>query len=162
MKQWVDTPTSDNFTALHFVAQNGNYTMMTLLVERAGANMNIRNKFGASVLHIAAQKDQPLSLYYFWRKGLDINVRDSKHCTPLHWACYTRSEMALNYILSMKPDLEAKDIRGLTPLHIAVNCSEQLGSTRNVKALLLRGADRNTKDREGKTPLNWIPKNLSS
>ena len=85
--------------------------MMTLLVEKAGADINIRNNFGVSVLHMAAQKDQPLSLYYFWRKGLDINVR----------ACYTRSEMALNYILSMKPDLEAKDIRGLTPLHIAVN-----------------------------------------
>lgn len=136
--------------------------MMTLLVERAGADMNIRNKSGASVLHIAAQKDQPLSLYYFWRRGMDINVRDSKNCTPLHWACYTRSEMALNYILSMKPDLEAKDIRGLTPLHIAVICTEQLGSTRNVKALLLRGADRAAEDREGKTPLDWIPKSLSA
>ena len=92
---------------------------------------------------------------------MDINVRDSKNCTPLHWACYTRSEMALNYILSMKPDLEAKDIRGLTPLHIAVICTEQLGSTRNVKALLLRGADRSAVDKENKTPLDWIPKNLS-
>jgi ankyrin repeat protein len=58
-------------------------------------------------MHIAAQQDQPLSLYFFYKRGMDINIRDSKSSTPLHWACFTRSEMALNYILSMKPDLEA-------------------------------------------------------
>ena len=91
---------------------------------------------------------------------MDINIKDSKKCTPLHWACYTCSEMALDYILSMKPNLEAKDIRGLTPLHIAVNCVDKIGSTRCVKALLLRGADRNVEDKEGKTPKDWIGDNI--
>ena len=50
--------------------------------------------------------------------------------------------MALNYILSMNPDLEAKDVFGFTPLRIATETVEKLDSTRNVKALLLRGANR--------------------
>ena len=50
----MNQPNSENFTALHFVAQYGNYTMLTLLVEKAGADMNVRNRLGASVLHIAA------------------------------------------------------------------------------------------------------------
>jgi len=64
--------------------------------------------------------------------------------------------MALNYLLSLKPNLEAKDIRGLTPLHIAVSSVEKIGSTRSVKTLLLRGANRETKDKDGKTPMDWI------
>ena len=62
--------------------------------------------------------------------------------------------MALNYILSMKPNIEAKDRYGYTPLHIAVTVAEKLESTRNVKALLLRGASRDAVDANGKTPLD--------
>jgi len=86
-----------------------------------------------------------------------VNIRDQKNSTPLHWACYTRSEMALNYLLTMKPNLEAKDSSGFTPLHIAIPHVEKLGSTRNVKSLLLRGADRNAIDNHGKTPMDLIP-----
>ena len=142
IRDWVNLQTNENFTALHYVAQHGNYTMLTLLVEKAGADLNIRNKFGASVMHMAAQKDQALSIYYFAQRGVDINVQDQKKCTPLHWACFKGSEMALIYILSLKPNLEAQDIRGLTPLHIAVNSVGKLGSTRCVKTLLISGSDR--------------------
>jgi hypothetical protein len=45
-------------------------------------------------------------------------------------------------------------------LHIAVTSVEKLGSTRNVKALLLRGASRDAKDWQGKTPLDSIPSTL--
>ena len=69
--------------------------------------------------------------------------------------------MALNYILSLKPDLEAKDVRGLTPLHIAVTSVEKMGSTRSVKTLLLRGANRDAKDKDGKTPMDWIQDTIS-
>lgn len=54
IRDWVNMQTNENFTALHYVAQHGNYTMLTLLVEKGGADLNIRNKFGASVMHLAA------------------------------------------------------------------------------------------------------------
>lgn len=90
------------------------------------------------------------------QQGVDINARDSKQSTVLHWACFARSETALNYILSLKPDLEAKDVFGFTPLRIAAETVEKLGSTRSVKALLLRGANRYTQDFKGKTPFDSV------
>lgn len=107
LKNWVNTRTDDSFTALHFAVKWANHCIIDMLVEEAGADLDIKNKFGSSVMHIAAQQDQPLSLYYFYNKGLDINMRDDKMGTPLHWAVFTRSELALNYILSMKPNIEA-------------------------------------------------------
>ena len=49
---------------------------------------------------------------------------------------------------------------GFTPLHIAVTSAEKLGSTRNVKALLLRGASRDTKDKKGRKPIDIIPQHI--
>lgn len=146
IRNWVNKPSDDSFVALHFATRHGNYTMLTYLVEKGEADIYIKNKFGATVMHIAAQSDQPLSLYYFYEKGVDVNIRDLKNSTPLHWACYTRSEHALNYLMSMKPNLDARDIQGFTPLHIAIPSSEKLQSTRMVKALLIKGADRKVPD----------------
>jgi ankyrin repeat protein len=101
-----------------------------------------------------------LSIYYLNQNGVDINIRDVKNSTPLHWACYTRSEIAIGYILSMRPDIEAQDIQGFTPLHIAVPGVLKLGSTRSVKALLLKGANRDATDKKGKMPIDMIPPNL--
>ena len=159
LRNWVNLKADDNFTALHFAAKHGNCTMLKFLVEKAGADMELRNKHGANVMHTAAQYDQALSLYFFYTKGVDINVKDQKLSTPLHWACYMRSDMALNYILSMKPNIEAPDVQGYTPLHIAVASAEKLGSTRNVKSLLLRGAKRDARDKTGRTPLDMVRDN---
>lgn len=91
---------------------------------------------------------------------MDINITDNKLSTPLHWACYSRAEVALNYILSLNPNLDAKDQKGLTPLHLAVKSVEQLKSTRPVRALLIKGADRMVKDNEGRKPVDYISENL--
>lgn len=54
MNTWVNFTTDDNFTALHFATKHGNYTMLSLLVEKGEADLQIKNKFGATVMHIAA------------------------------------------------------------------------------------------------------------
>ena len=39
-----------------------------------GADFNLKNMYGANVLHIAAQGDQPCPLWYFVaHKDMDIN-----------------------------------------------------------------------------------------
>jgi hypothetical protein len=53
-QSWVNVATEDKFTALHFATRHANFTILTLLVEKAGADLYIRNKFGSTVMHIAA------------------------------------------------------------------------------------------------------------
>ena len=57
MQNWVNMKTEDHFTALHFATRHGNYTMLSLLCERAHADMYIQNKYGSTAIHIAAQQD---------------------------------------------------------------------------------------------------------
>eukprot|EP00350_Pseudokeronopsis_sp_OXSARD2_P011201 CAMPEP_0170560390 /NCGR_PEP_ID=MMETSP0211-20121228/48676_1 /TAXON_ID=311385 /ORGANISM="Pseudokeronopsis sp., Strain OXSARD2" /LENGTH=45 /DNA_ID= /DNA_START= /DNA_END= /DNA_ORIENTATION= len=45
--------------------------MIDLLINN-GADIKSKNKYGISVMHIAAQGDQPLSLYYFKELGISI------------------------------------------------------------------------------------------
>lgn len=116
------------------------------------ADFRAKNCYGANVLHIAAQGDQPAPLYYFARiKDMDINETDNRGSTPLHWACYSRSEFALSYILALGPELEIQDQAGFTPLHLAIKSVGELKSTRPVRALLLKGASREARNLKGET-----------
>jgi len=116
------------------------------------ADFTAKNMYGANVLHIAAQGDQPSPLYYFVKlKNMDINQVDNRGSTPLHWACYSRSEFALSYLLALKPKLEIQDQAGYTPLHLAIKSVRELRSTRPVRALLLKGASRTSTNFQGVT-----------
>jgi ankyrin repeat protein len=48
----------------------------------------------------------------------------------------------LSYIVSWEADINARDSKGLTPLHLAVKSSEDLQSTRSIRHLLIKGADK--------------------
>lgn len=53
LKQWADCPTDESFTALHFAAYHGNIEVIKILIEM-NANYELRNCYGANVLHISA------------------------------------------------------------------------------------------------------------
>jgi ankyrin repeat protein len=44
-------------------------------------------------------------------------------------------------------------VTGLTPLHLAIKAAEDLKSSRSVRHLLIKGAQRTTVDDNGRTPL---------
>ena len=52
--------------------------------------------------------------------------------------------------------LNMQDIDGYTPLHLAVKSSEQLKSGRPLRALLMRGASRNARDKRGNKPVDLV------
>jgi palmitoyltransferase len=96
---WVNVKTTkDEFSALHYASFKGNIQIIQMLMDN-GADMQARNMHGLNVLHIAAQGDQPISLYYFKSQGMDIYGKDNRNSTPLHWACFSNSEVALVYLL---------------------------------------------------------------
>ena len=62
----------------------------------------------------------------------------------------------MSYIVAWNTDINAQDAKGLTALHLAVKSSEDIRSTKGVKLLLIKGADRNIKDNQGKKPIDLI------
>ena len=158
LKAWIDCPSrgKDGFTALHFASFHGNIGMIRLLVKH-GADINVVNKQGINMLHVAAQGDQPVAIAYFLEKGLNINSQDKCKSTPLHWAGFSGADLTLNYILAWGGDTEMRDSKGLTPLHLAVKSAKEHRSTKGVKQLLIKGADRNALDNEGKLPVDYMP-----
>lgn len=111
---------------------------------------------GINVMHVAAQGDQPYSIAYFMGLGLEINSRDKRKSTPLHWAAVSGAELTLTYVIAFGGDLEAMDVKGHTALHFACKKHKENKSTKGIKQLLLKGANRNAMDYEGKRPIDYV------
>ena len=119
--------------------------------------MHLLNRQGINVLHVAAQGEQPVSIAYFVSKGLELDSIDKKKSSSVHWAAYSGTDLTLNYLLSWGADIELRDERGMTPLHIAVRQHKENKSAKGIKQLLLKGADPEARDREGRRPIDHIP-----
>ncbi|KAL4490786.1 hypothetical protein ABPG72_021840 [Tetrahymena utriculariae] len=145
---WFNIKTEGGFTALHFASYRGDLKIIQFLINN-GADIQARNSKGLNSVHIAAQGDQPISIRYFQKIGLNTLDLDNKQGNPLHWACFLGNENAINYLTSYSEiDINQLDSQGLSPLHLAVIS----GNTKAVKRLLLKGANRNLKDKKDKTP----------
>ena len=108
--EWVNMKTTDDgFSALHFGSFRGNVIIIQALLDM-GADMYARNNYGINVMHVAAQGDQPISMYYFKEKGMDLRAKDTRGSTPLHWVCYSKSEIALCYLLAWQRYLDDPDV----------------------------------------------------
>ena len=125
-----------------------------------GADPSLRNKNNLSVLHMAAQGDQPYTLIlfrpYFENICHDINDKDSEDSTPLHWACYCNSHKIINFLVSLGADVDSRDLNGATPLHIALkkfDWRDQRKSFITIQRLYNTGANPKIKDKSGKTAL---------
>ena len=109
------------------------------------------------MLHVSAQGDQPVSLAYFLQHGLKINSKDLRESTPLHWAAFSGAELTLSYIIAWGGNLNEIDSKGLTPLHLAVKSYKENRSTKGIKQLLIKGADRNAMDFQTLRPIDYVP-----
>lgn len=54
LRLWVNLPTDERFTALHFSTYHGNIELIRLMVEEMEADYTVKNVYGANVLHVAA------------------------------------------------------------------------------------------------------------
>jgi len=146
----------DGFTALHYASFNGNKEMIELLIKH-GADVKAVNNQGINMLHVACQGDQPFSVAYFIRAGLHVNSRDKRKSTPMHWAAFSGAELTLSYLIAFGGSLEAVDMKGYTALHLACKEYKQTNSTKGIKQLLIKGANRNAIDFDNKRPIDYVP-----
>lgn len=155
IRSWVNKQShAEAFAAIHYGSFNGNLEICQMLLDE-GADPNVTNLHGLNCLHVAAQGDQPASLYYFHKViNLDIRSQDHRGSTVLHWSIFQLSELSMSYILSWLEieDLAQQDKEGQTAMHLAVKKSEELGSTRPVRSLIFYGSPIDIRDKDGKTP----------
>lgn len=91
-------------------------------------------------------------------KGADVNIADIRGSTPLHRAA-SKGVISIVKLLVERNDIQIniKDVYGATPLHLA--CEED----REQAAIVLveNGADIETKNRDGASPLDLCSPKLA-
>lgn len=118
-----------------------------------GADVNCKNGYGNSPLHLAARAGSKRNLKILLKKGADVNSRNNNGWTPLHFlAKSTEAVDQVEYLVVQGADVNAKDNMLVTPLGFAV-------SSKNYKVsqlLLDSGADVDAKDHKGQTYLHIL------
>ena len=136
-------------------AIKGQTDIADLLIAK-GANVDARDKSGATPLHQAALKGNLAFATLLLQHGADVNARDGDGATPLHNAALSGHREVAALLLDKGADREARDSEsGATPLYHAA----AWGRTALVELLIARGADVNARNKAGVTPLAAAEKN---
>ena len=141
--------------------------VITLLLER-GADVSVKGPQGASVLHEAGSNPNPEIAELILDQGLDIEAKDNEGRTPLSWAVLGFHDYeflgqnnlpTIEFLLDQGASANSKDNSGNTPFILAFDAS---GTTSRryrapddalVRLLVERGADIDTSNIAGETPL---------
>ena len=143
--------------------------VITLLLER-GADVSARGPQGESVLHQAGTNPNPEIAELILDQGLDIEAKDDEGMTPLSWAVrsFPRYEYrgqntllpTIEFLLDQGASANSKDNSGNTPFILAFypygSTSQRYMTPEDyalVRLLVERGADIDTSNIAGETPL---------
>ncbi|GAB3023572.1 ankyrin repeat domain-containing protein [Oleiagrimonas citrea] len=162
----IDQPLPGQATALMLAVARGHVDIAEQMLE-AGANVHVRDMYGRSVLHPAAQlcfagRDSLRArrlLDVLLKRGADANHADQDGRTPLLLLLGSHAKPGadcdsthigalLPALLDAGADPRHADRRGVTPLHA---CAMHM-LTAPARVLLSRGAARDAVDELGRTP----------
>ncbi len=116
-----------------------------------GANLNVRDNIGMTVLHFVAKKSFNLTFAkYLVDKGADVNAQDNYGLTVLHRAYNSDNVPLIKYLVNIGANVDVKDKSGKTVLHRAAEKNQE----DLVKWLVENGANVHIKDNNSKTVLH--------
>lgn len=125
-----------------------------------GANVNERDEYGWTLLHVAAKGDNVECAKYLLSTGFKPGVKDNNLNQSLHIAAdQGKLEMA-KLLVEKGADVNAKNRFGITPLHKAIDGNMNIleGADYEVAEFLIsKGADVNAKDNNGQSVLDYVP-----
>lgn len=143
----------DGLGPLHYAAKTGNI-LATILLLRAGANIEIEDSTRKTPLHWAAYSGNVEVATELLKRGADIGALDYHGSTALHFAVIGKvSGMVKMFLARAREDMHMlpyQDRDGRVPLHLAVMIRDM-----EALELLLPGAKLDTKDRHGRTALHY-------
>ncbi|MBI3039289.1 ankyrin repeat domain-containing protein [bacterium] len=150
----ADIPLISAATPLHLAAFQGSASISELLIQ-AGADVNATAKKGNTPLHLAVWMGNDATVMLLLKNGAAINLRNQIGFSPLELAIFNRREEISIFLLSNGADVCGKESNmGATSLHYTVPWAQ----TKIAGILLEKGADLNSQDNEGMTPLHWAVK----
>jgi ankyrin repeat protein len=141
----------------------GDVNVLIYLLSQKGINVNIKNYYGYTLLHIACLKPYifPLDIFKLLIEtmGCDVNAQNTYNDTPLHNALrnfdWAGDITVLMYLLSQKGvNVNIKDLNGDTVLHRG--CKNINNLPLEIFKLLIetQGCDINAQDNSNNTPLH--------
>lgn len=177
----VNEPAADGRTALMLAAGEARHELVSALVAR-GAAINLRNDRGGSALMYAASGGDERSVALLLTRGAEVNARARNGWTALTLASARGFDAIVTTLLAHGADPNAVDIYGWTPLmravqaerpkvvralladrRVEVNAADENAQTALHHAaaqnapeigglLIAHGAERESRDRYGRTP----------
>lgn len=118
-----------------------------LLLE-SGAKIDVKDKFGNSVLHWSVWNNGNEKLVELLIKNnAEVNIQNNTGSSVLHWSILKGSEELVKLLLKNKANVNVQTGTGITPLMMAAN----EGYEGIVRVLLEYGADINLKNVIGQT-----------
>ncbi|XP_029302699.1 ankyrin repeat and protein kinase domain-containing protein 1 [Cottoperca gobio] len=141
----------DQWTALHFAAQNGDDRTVRLLLDK-GAVADAREKVGWMPLHLACQNGHETVVRLLLSRLPEeaVGEQEAQGRTPLHLASAYGHLNIVKLLLSHGADPNATDHSLSTALHL----SAEEGHNRVVRQLLKSGVKIESADSRGYTPLH--------
>uniref|UniRef100_A0A2C9JGG1 Uncharacterized protein n=1 Tax=Biomphalaria glabrata TaxID=6526 RepID=A0A2C9JGG1_BIOGL len=143
-------------TALHFLPRKD---IASLLID-SGLDVNQKDKFGRSPLHIAAEQQNLDMVRFLCTNGADIDKQDMSGETiliiisKLIASSCNRNTNLFQELLGLGPSIDIQDTLGCTALMHLINSKADV--KQEVSLLLVNGANVNIKDKEGRSPLFYL------
>ncbi|TRY90935.1 hypothetical protein DNTS_022174 [Danionella cerebrum] len=133
----VNAKDEDQYTPLHFAAQNGDEALTRFLIDRS-ANINETDAQGRTPTQIACHHGQENVVRVLLSRGADVQVKGKEDWTALHLAAW-KGHLGIVKLLVKQAgaDVDGQTSDGRTPLHLA----SQRGQYRVARILVELGAN---------------------
>ena len=146
----IEESDSKGWTPLMIASAEGHLKTVKLLLEK-GANPNAKNRYGRTALMFAAHYGYTPIVEVLLESGADINIvpTDETRKTALIAAVDKGHYEVVSLLLRYKADTTIKEKLGFDALFSAAVA----GNTKIAELLLNNGANPNTVNQQGNTPL---------
>ncbi|XP_066175076.1 cortactin-binding protein 2 [Sylvia atricapilla] len=137
-------------TLLHQAAAQGNVTLLSMLLNEEGLDINYSCEDGYSALYSAATNGHTDCVRLLLAAEAQVDAADKNGFTPLCSAVVQGHVKCAELLIMYQADINHAAERGQTPLYLA--CKN--GNNDCIKLLLEGGADRTIKTSDGWSPIH--------